>query len=148
MIARAAVRPAIHCSYHSTSFFGLEMNSGSVQCFFVAYRENTTVLASPGHVVPEEMVHEATNGCQAAISCDGRVPALRFNMIEESENRIHLDMLEVQISHRATLLLSKEQEEELQRVSIGPYRVGACSAGMLQVAMEETFGQVQKRLGF
>jgi hypothetical protein len=94
----------------------------------VANGKNTTVLTRPRHVVPEQMLNEAANGCEAAVPRNGRVAAPRFRMIQKRQYSIGLDVFKCQIRYRFASLIGQKQEKELERIAVSPYGVSAGSA--------------------
>jgi hypothetical protein len=141
VIAFAVPRSVIDCRDNGASFFRLQINGRLADRSLVANGKNTTILTRPRHVVPEQMLYEAANGCEAAVPRNGRVAAPRFRMIQKRQYSIGLDVFKCQIRYRFASLIGQKQEKELERIAVSPYSVSAGSAHSLQVIMEEAFGQ-------
>ena len=54
---------------------------------------------------------ETTDGGEAAIARGSRVSTMRFDMFEEGEYSIGLDVIQIQIRHGLTRLLGQKQKE-------------------------------------
>jgi hypothetical protein len=81
MIAFSPSSARIYGSYDSTSFFRLQIDGRPAHCSLVANGKNATVLASPGDVMSQEMLHKATNRRKSGIPRHSRVASFRFDMI-------------------------------------------------------------------
>jgi hypothetical protein len=57
------------------------------------------------------MLDETTDGGEAAIARGSRVSTMRFDMFEEGEYSIGLDVIQIQIRHGLTRLLGQKQKE-------------------------------------
>ena len=58
------------------------------------------------------MAEEAADGGQAAIARSHGVPPLRFQMVQEIGNRLDLEVIRLQIGHRAALGVGQVQEKQ------------------------------------
>jgi hypothetical protein len=65
-----------------------------------------------GHVLAEQMAEEAADGGQAAITGSHGVPPLRFQMGQEIGNRLDLQIIRLQIGHRAALGVGQVEEKQ------------------------------------
>jgi hypothetical protein len=113
MISLASTALAINGADHSAGFFGFQIDGRPPQGSLVATRENPTVLTCTRHIVPQEVVHKTANGRKTAIPRNSRVPASRFDMIQEREYDVGLNILKSEVRHWFSLLIRQKQEEEL-----------------------------------
>jgi hypothetical protein len=58
--------------------------------------------------VPEKILHKAPHGSQAAVSCDGRVAALGFDMLQKREDCVGSHVVESQTSDRLPYVICQE----------------------------------------
>jgi hypothetical protein len=58
--------------------------------------------------VPKKILHKAPHGGQPAVSRDGRVAALGFDMLEKREDCVDSDIVESQTSKRLTFMICQE----------------------------------------
>jgi hypothetical protein len=137
---------AINSAYDRASLFRLQIDCRPTDCFFVANRENASILTCSRNILPQQMLYKTAHGRQPAVSGGSGVPTSRFDMIQEREHRVGSDIIEGQISHGLALLICDEQVEEFERVSVRSDGMGACSACVPQIVLEKTFGQAEQRL--
>ena len=144
MITSAAPRSRIDGGDHSARFFGFQIDRSSPQRLLAANRQYAPILASSGDILPQQMLHKTADCRQTAISRSSGVPTSRFDMIEEGEYRVRLDIVKGQVAHGLVSLIGQEQVKELQRIPVRPHCVSAGSACVLQVIMKEAFSQAEK----
>jgi len=81
VIAFPITTPTINGGDHRTGLFRFQISGGPSWCFFVANRENATVLTGPRYIVPQEVLHKTANRGKTAIPGNRSVPSMRFDMI-------------------------------------------------------------------
>jgi len=94
------------------------------------------------------VLHKTANGRQTTVPGDGGVPTSRLDMIQKPEHGVGLDIFKGQVADGLALLIGQKQVEELQRVAVGSNCMRAGSACVLQIGVEEAFGQAEKGFGF
>ena len=139
MVAFTVPISAINGRYDRASILRLQIDCRSTDCFFVANRENASILTCSRDILPQQMLYKTAHGRQSAVSGSSGVPASRFDMIQKREHRVGSDIIEGQVGHGFASLTCEEQVEEFERISVRSDGMGACSARVPQVACGKNF---------
>jgi hypothetical protein len=70
--------------------------------------KDRAVLPGASHIVLEKILHKAPHRCQAAVSRDGRVAALGFDMLQKRKDSVGSHVVETQTSDRLALVICQE----------------------------------------
>lgn len=97
MIAGAVPRSMIDGGYHSACFFWFQVSRRPSQCLLIANRQYAPILARSGNILPQQMLHKAAKGRQTAISRNGGVSTSRFDVIQETEHGVGLNIFKSQV---------------------------------------------------
>jgi hypothetical protein len=96
MIALAVTRATINSSDDGTGFFGFQINGRSAEGLLAANSENAAILSRSGHILPQEVLDKTADGREAAVPCDGGVPASGFDVVQKSQHGVGLDIVQHQ----------------------------------------------------
>src|SRR5882724_11918997 len=146
MVTTATWRTGVDCSNHGPGLIRLEVCDCSVSRPFGTNRQYAPVLAGARDVVLQKVLYEATDGRQPTVPRHGGVAALRFDVVQEFQHGFGLNVIEIEICDCFAFVASQEQEEQLQRVAVGPYGVAASSPSGAQIVEEEALGQGEERI--
>ena len=105
MIAFTVRRPAINSAYEGLDLFRFQIQDSSPNHLLGLNGEDPAILARPRQVLPKEMLYETADGRQAAIARDGGNPTMRFDVVEEPQHSVRLDIIQRQVRDGLTLLL-------------------------------------------
>src|SRR5262249_31072025 len=125
MITAATWRTCIHSCDYGTGLFRFEVCDGPVSRPLGLNRKYAPVLASARDVLPRKWLNKAAHGGQATVPCHGGVAALSFNMVQKIQHGVGLNVVEIQILDRFSLLVRQEQKKQLQRIAVGAHGMAA-----------------------
>jgi|SRR3974390_686763 hypothetical protein len=110
MIPLAIPRPTINGSYYSAGFFRLKIDGHTTYCSFVMDGENPAILPGPCYILPQKMLHETANSRESTISCNGGVPALRFDIVQKGQHGAGFNIIKSQVRHGFPIPIRQEQK--------------------------------------
>jgi hypothetical protein len=129
-------RSVIHGGDDSTRLLWFEIGDNPVNRLLGRDSEDSTILVGARQVVAEQVLDKTANGRETTIACHCGISPLGFDMIQEGEHGICLEIIEAQISYGLTSALNEKHEEELERAAVST----------LQVTVEEALNQSQERV--
>src|SRR5260370_11310249 len=91
------------------------------------------------------MFEEAAEGGAPAVARGRRIRAVSFDVIEEGDDRVRVQVLEGQRRDISALAVCRELEQKLHRIAVGSNRMRACPTLAGQIFEEERFDARQQR---
>jgi len=139
-------RSVIHGGDDSTRLLWFEIGDNPVNRLLGRDSEDSTILVGARQVVAEQVLDKTANGRETTIACHCGISPLGFDMIQEGEHGICLEIIEAQISYGLTSALNEKHEEELERAAVSTDGMVTGSTHTLQVTVEEALNQSQERV--
>jgi len=98
-------------------------------------------------IVMGRVFQKGTKSCKASVSAAGRVVPLAFQMIQEGEQKVPIQIGESEFRRRFPCLPLGKAEQKLKRVSVGRYRTRTERPMLLKMLDEEALQQRSERWG-
>src|SRR2546422_9693359 len=105
MVALAVRKPAINSAYEGLDVFGFQIEDGPPSRLLGSNCEDPAILSCPRHILLKKMLYKTADGRQSTIARGGGVPTMRFDVVQEREHSIRLDVIQTQVRHWSTVLL-------------------------------------------
>jgi hypothetical protein len=131
VVAHAGSRPTIGLSQDRSHVLRLKVLDGAAPGLLSAHGEDALVLRGSRHVVAQEVLDESAHGSQPAVAGSRGILPGRFEIVEEGQDALDVDVVEAQGGYGATT--SQKEKEETQRVPVRAHRVGARAANAAQM---------------
>lgn len=95
----------IHGGDDSTRLLWFEIGDNPVNRLLGRDSEDSTILVGARQIVAEQVLDKTANGRETTIACYCGISPLGFDMIQEGEHGICLEIIEAQISYGLTSAL-------------------------------------------
>jgi hypothetical protein len=134
-------------SQEDFDLFGFEIGADRILGFLGSDRQDADILLGVGGIVAQCVLEEGPKGHQPAVSGTSAVASSSFQLVEEAQNGVDLEVLDVESLDGTMEPLAHVVQKQAKRIPIGVNCVGARTSDLAQIVEEEPLQQVRKQWG-